>query len=407
MLEAHNLGSWAETNLRSIKAEHIYGEADALSRSTVDHSKWQLDPILFREISNRFGQPQFDLFASLNNSQLPRYFTRYPSPRGRGNGCSLQQMAQGVAVRIPPTPTDSGNHPQVASGASGDHLGCSTLAEMTVVCLPHGTLNLIAMEDPSRPYLPQPGGPSAPGSPMAPVGHLALEWRTLARQSYLSRVISMIQASRRPSTNRIYDATWRNFCLWCTGHQLQPLSVTIPNILDYLLEGIDKGLTPNIIRRQVAALSTVLTCDNLVPLAQHPVVSAFLKGVTNARPPTIHRYPSWDLPQVLQALILPPFEPIRSCSLRLLSLKVAFLIAITSARRILELAALSVGSDLCTFYEDRVVLRLDPSCIPKVNTWFHRTQELVLPNFCPNPAHRLERQWHKLDVGRALRYYVK
>lgn len=50
---------------------------------------------------------------------------------------------------------------------------------------------------------------------------------------------------------------------------------------------------------------------------------------------------------------------------------------------------------------------LDPTFIPKINTPFHRAQELILPNFCPEPAHRLERTWHTLDMRRALRIYLK
>lgn len=38
---------------------------------------------------------------------------------------------------------------------------------------------------------------------------------------------------------------------------------------------------------------------------------------------------------------------------------------------------------------------------------FHRAQELVLPNFCPNPSHWFERTWHNLDIWRALRIYLK
>lgn len=53
------------------------------------------------------------------------------------------------------------------------------------------------------------------------------------------------------------------------------------------------------------------------------------------------------------------------------------------------------------------VLRLEPTFLPKVNTWFHRAQELILPNFCPEPSHSLECIWHTLDIRRALRIYVK
>lgn len=74
---------------------------------------------------------------------------------------------------------------------------------------------------------------------------------------------------------------------------------------------------------------------------------------------------------MLKALTRDPFEPLHEVGLRFLSYKVAFLIAITSARWISELAALSLRADLCVFHPDRVVLRLDPMFIPKMNTPFH------------------------------------
>ncbi|XP_039189596.1 kelch-like protein 14 isoform X2 [Crotalus tigris] len=77
MSEARLLGSWAESNLASLRAEHISGvenhQADFSSRSTVDPSEWGLHPDLFSEISHRFGHPILNLFASSTNAQLPRY----------------------------------------------------------------------------------------------------------------------------------------------------------------------------------------------------------------------------------------------------------------------------------------------------------------------------------------------
>lgn len=53
-----------------------------------------------------------------------------------------------------------------------------------------------------------------------------------------------------------------------------------------------------------------------------------------------------------------------------------------------------------------MILRLDPSFVPKVNTVFHRSQELILPTLCPNPRSSKERLWHSLDVKRALSFYL-
>lgn len=177
-------------------------------------------------------------------------------------------------------------------------------------------------------------------------------------------------------------------------------------VLEFLQDRLDKGLTPNTIKRQVAALSSVLSLGKLESLSRDPTVHQFLRGATNLCSPVVHRYLTWDLSKVLQALTGSPFEPLRSATLCFLTLKITFLIPITSARRISELAALSVRQNLCIFHQDRVVLRLDPSFIPKVNTWFHRAQELVLPNFCPEPRHALEHRWHILNVRRAYLHQI-
>ncbi|XP_039190192.1 uncharacterized protein LOC120304105 [Crotalus tigris] len=380
-------------------------QADYLSHSMIDHSEWRLHPRLFREIAQRFSQLSVDLFASPASAQFPRFFSRFPSQVG-GSRCSQQPLALGTTICLPIVSPDSGCHQKTVTGTSGADICGPTLSEATMVCSSREPSRSSSVEDSSKSDSPVTRDHTTSRPAVAGASRLASERQFLTWGSYPSRVISMIQASW-PATDRIYDATWRNFCHWCDQNSLSISSVTIPRILEYLLEGVDKGLAPSTIRSQVAALSTVFTCVNSTPLSQHPRVRFFIKGVTNSKPPVVHRYPTWKLPRVLQALTGSPFEPIRSCNLRHWSHKVAVLIAVTLVRRVSELAALSVREDLCTFHQDRVVLRLDPSFIPKVNTLFHRAQEIVLPDFCPNPSHDLEWQWHSLDVRRALRYYIK
>ena len=83
------------------------------------------------------------------------------------------------------------------------------------------------------------------------------------------------------------------------------------------------------------------------------------------------------------------------------------LVAVTSARRVSELQALSIIEPFLTIFQDRVVLRTDPGFLPKVASAFHRTQEIVLPTFCPNPSGPKERDFHTLDVKRCLVHYLE
>lgn len=242
---------------------------------------------------------------------------------------------------------------------------------------------------------------------MVTTSRLAIERRLLGDRRLPPSVITTIQAARRPSTTRIYDSTWRTFSAWCTQHSVVATSATTEQVLVYLQGRLEAGLAPNTLRRQVAALSSILCCGSRGSLTSRPLIRQFLRGASNLRPAPLHRYPTWDLPRVLDALTRAPFEPLREVGLRFLSYKVAFLLAITSARRISDLAALSARDDLCIFHPDRVVLRLDPTYLPKVNSTFHRALELVLPDFCPNPSHVRERAWHTLDVRRALRIYLR
>ncbi|KAK9403183.1 ubiquitin carboxyl-terminal hydrolase 7-like [Crotalus adamanteus] len=320
MSEARLLGSWAESNLASIRAEHISGEknrqADFLSRSTIDPLEWGLYPDLFSEISQRFSQPALNLFPSSSNAQLSRYFSHYYFPGAEGTDALWTPWPEGLLYASP--------HP---------------LIPVTIRKLLQEQVEMILM----APY-----------------------W---SQRPWFADLMNLSRST-----------PWK-----------------IPRIA---------GLAPATIRRQVTPLSTLLTCANSVPLAHHPRIRAF-KGACNTGPPVVHKYPSWELPLVLRALTKPPFEPITTTLLQALSHKIAFLVIIMSARRISELAALSTRKDLCIFHWDRVVLRLDPTFVPKANSLFHRAQEVILPNFCPNPSHDLERQWHTLDVRRTLQCYIK
>lgn len=126
--------------------------------------------------------------------------------------------------------------------------------------------------------------------------------------------------------------------------------------------------------------------------------SLFFTGACNLPPPPVHRYPSWDLCLVLQVLTDSSFELLSSASLTFLTFKVAFLVMVTSARRVSELVALSIHRDLCIFHSYCVILRMDPNFLPKINTWFHRAQEVVFPDFCSSPVHPREQRWYSLDV---------
>lgn len=138
-------------------------------------------------------------------------------------------------------------------------------------------------------------------------------------------------------------------------------------VLEFLQPGLDSGLRPPILRQQVAALNSVLYHSTKVNLSYRPHICQFLNFFSANK----SEFPTWKLNVVLNALTVHPFKPVRDIYLKLLHMKTIFLIDITSARRVSEIGALSSDPRLCVFQKVKVVLKPDPSFVPKMVSRFH------------------------------------
>lgn len=100
----------------------------------------------------------------------------------------------------------------------------------------------------------------------------------------------------------------------------------------------------------------------------------FLKGLVKLYPEVHDPVPLWDLNLVLSRLMGLTFEPLVTCSLLHLSVKVAFLIAITYARRVGELcAALMSGPPYTISFKDKIYQHPHSMFVVKVVSAFLST----------------------------------
>ncbi len=114
------------------------------------------------------------------------------------------------------------------------------------------------------------------------------------------------------------------------------------------------------------------------------VVTRFLRGARriNGRP---HTFSPWDLPTILRALEGPPFEPLKSSSLKVLSLKTALLLALVSIKRVGDLQALSVNPVCLEFghNDSKVIMKPRLGYVLKVLSTPFRAQVITLSVFFP------------------------
>lgn len=320
---------------------------------------------------------------------------------GRGIGCISAAMEIPVVLRLSPLSDDPLGLKKATEREHDYDSGGSFLAQTGLVRNNTGDgggtlLGASASEGP-----PNAGPPSSPKYPASQVDRLVTEEQMLKNKGLSDKLVSTLLNSRKEVTRAIYFKTWKRFNSWCAIRILSPQEIA--SVLEFLHEGMEMGLAASTLKVQVAALSVFLERQ----LSREPLIIRFFKALARARPIPFKFFPRWDLSVVLRGLIKGPFEPPEEASIRLWSLKIVLLVAVTSARRVSELQALSIREPFCYIFPDRVVLKTDPGFLPKVASAFHREQEIILPTFCPNPSSAKERSFHSLDVRRCLLHYIE
>ncbi|CAJ0963066.1 unnamed protein product [Ranitomeya imitator] len=199
--------------------------------------------------------------------------------------------------------------------------GGSTLAQKKLVWGPHQPKNrwTHSTSTSQEPSLPRADTPSR--SREVTPKCLASEFSILRTRGLLKRVIKTLQKSRKTVTNSIYQKIWKTFITWCAPEQPNPDRPNLVRILDFLQDGLEKGLRPSALKVQVAALSSYFDQS----LADHRWVRRFMTAASRISPRPISIVPSWDLNIVLKGLTLPPFEPLSSISMDKLAWKTTFL----------------------------------------------------------------------------------
>ncbi|KAL0159531.1 hypothetical protein M9458_043256, partial [Cirrhinus mrigala] len=305
---AHQILVWSQDKLLSLRAVHIPGHlnvgADILSRQGPWPGEWMLHPEVVKQIWRIFGSAQVDLFATRENAQCPLWFSLvHPAPLG------LDAMVQTIALL-----------PGVLERVRRDRVSLLLVA-------PHwpGRVwfsDLISLLD---------------GSP----------WEIPVRRDLLSQggaeVVETILQSRAPSTRKLYALKWKLFTSWCGERQQDPANCPVGTVLEFLQARFSTGLAHSTLKVYVAAISAYHAPLGGMSVGRNPLVTRFLRGALRLRPPTRPHIPTWDLAVVLEALCRPPFEPIEQIPDRLLTIKTALLLALTSLKRVGDLQALSVA----------------------------------------------------------------
>ena len=182
-------------------------------------------------------------------------------------------------------------------------------------------------------------------------------------RKFSQNVAGFVSKSKRTSTQKVYDAKWVIVSNWCRRKKLNPVSAPNTAIADFLIFLFsEKKYQISTIKGYRAMINTLkLKTGNRV--GSNLVLSELIRSFELQRPVQRSLTPKWDLSWVLVCLQKAPFEPLDKASKLHVTIKTAFLLALTTTKRCSGIHALAMDSHHLRFNQS------DGSVIDSSN-WF-------------------------------------
>ncbi|XP_071951900.1 uncharacterized protein [Antedon mediterranea] len=276
---AKNLWEWCIQRNIWVTAVHLPGlqniVADKMSRQFEDELEWKLDPKIFLKLNELQGQADIDLFASRLNTQLPKYVSWYPDPG---------------AIDVD------------AFSLNWNRLNFYAFPPFCVV----GRCIQKIIKDKAEGILIVPNWPTQAW--FAKLLKILIDNPiVIIRGSFKSRgvpdaAVNILLASWLTATKSQYGSYINRWCDFCSEQQTR------------------------------SALSSFVTLEGNIPISNHPLVSRFMKGVFNLKPPQPRYNDIWNAGDLLK--YLRTLQPTCELRLRDLTYKLVALITLITASRI-------------------------------------------------------------------------
>ena len=159
-------------------------------------------------------------------------------------------------------------------------------------------------------------------------------WRKFLNQGLPPAAIETISCSLSASSQRQYRSSFTQWSSFCTQSGLDPYDISPTQVIAFFQHILEtKPITYNSFVTHRAALSLVSAHD----LTEDPLISRYMKGLYQRRPPVPKHTFSWD-----PKLVLDYLESLSPSSLVAYSKKLLTLMLLNSAQRLQTMAAIKI-----------------------------------------------------------------
>ena len=154
----------------------------------------------------------------------------------------------------------------------------------------------------------------------------------IKEQGFSEAVAARIEAPQRGSTRSVYEAKRIIFTKWCVTNQVDFRAPPVKSVADFLMYLFQhRQLQPSTIDGYRSAIADKLG-NSPLNISKDENLTRLLDSFHRDRSKGRRDIPSWNLSLVLQKLTKAPFEPIKEASLKHLTFKMVFLLALGSGK---------------------------------------------------------------------------
>ena len=274
---------------------------------------------------------------------------------GLGSGCHVSFMGGNDSLCIPSSST---SHEGTSENGERDLFGhphCTVLGKPSVFPSSAFSASCPSSQDSHSEgsFDPASFPPSSSEAGDIQPARLAVLQGGLEKAGFSKKSAERVCAAKRSSTQSLYNSRWNTWMDWCLQREMDPIDPTVTSMADFLIFLFEeKKLLPSSIKGYRSAIASTLKHFTSVDFSSHPVLSDVIRSMDLEKPAVSRVVPHWDLALVLDSLKKSPFEPLSSCSLKCLTQKTVFLIALASGRRRSEIHAFSAAPGSVKFSAD-------------------------------------------------------
>ena len=213
-----------------------------------------------------------------------------------------------------------------------DHSDCTRVAQHALVLGLSGHVQsdpTVRAQSGDSTIQPDPAQESVKPEPT----YLAPRATAIKEQGFSEAVAARIEAPQRESTRSVFEAKWTIFTKWCLRNQVDFRAPPLKAIADFLLYLFqDRKLQPGSIDDYRSAIADKLG-NSPINVSKDENLTYLLDSFHRDRPKGRRGIPSWNISLVLHQLTKAPFEPLKETSLKHLTFKTVFLLALDSGKR--------------------------------------------------------------------------